>query len=579
MAKRPTILIPEYAPDLSDIGTGVSQNISGVIPRADGYGPFQSLVDFTQALPAACRGYFFARKSDGSIAVFAGTATHLYLLNNTTFAWGLVSKGSAAYSQLPTADNWQFAQFNQTVIAVQVNTVPQSFLMGSSTLFADLGGSPPQAAFVAVVNFFLVLTGLLSNPARVQWSDLDVITTWTAGVGQSDYQDLPDGGNCNGLSGGDAFGLIFQDSSIRSLVYAPGSGVVFDIIRISTQEALFARYSIISAGEKTFYCSSQGFKMISPGGTPKPIGKERVDRYFFANVDRGNLQLMIGATDPSGTRVFWAFKSTAGQAGLFDTVLCYDWSVGDNGRWSVLSISGEYLANLARPGLTLYQVDAIAPGALRVTGTANNGAGLIRLTLNEESNAFFSIIGQNLIVVQNVVGTVEANGVWRFNIIDSTHIDLTVNEDGVASAFANAWISGGAIGGSLENLPFSLDSISSAAVATLSAIDPAHMVGFFNGDNLEAVMETEEADSGGDLVFVSAVRPLTDATAALVSIGGRLNAQDAVTYGSETAINAQGDCPQLVETRYARAKLRIPAAATWTFARGVQPLSVPAGDT
>lgn len=579
MAKRPTILIPEFAPDLTDIGTGVSQNISGVVPRGDGYGPFQSLVDFTQALPAGCRGYFFARNPDGSISVFAGTSVRLYLLDNTTFAWTDVSKGAAAYSTLPNSDQWQFAQFNQTIIAVQINTVPQSYVLGSSTAFSDLGGSPPQASHIAIVNFFVVLTGLLSNPTRVQWCDLDGITTWTAGVGQSDFQDLPDGGNCHGIAGGDANGLIFQDESIRSLIYAPGSGVVFQIIRISTQESLFAQYSVINAGERTFYISGQGFKMVAPGGSPIAIGKERVDRYFFENVDTNNLQLVLGATDPSATRVFWAFKSTAGQAGLFDTILCFDWSIGDKGRWSVLFISGEYLANLARPGLTLHQLDALAPGALTVTGAADNGAGRIRLTLNEISNADFTLVGQNTVSVQGIVGTTEANKSWRFNIIDATHIDLTYDEDGTLSAFVNAYVSGGKIGGSLAGLGFSLDSISNAAISRLSAVSSTHSVGFFDGDNLEAIVDTEEVDSGGDLIFISDVRPLTDATTALVSIGGRMNAQAAVAYSEETALDDTGDCPQLVETRYARARVRIPAASSWSYVRGVQPESVLAGDT
>ena len=577
MAKRPTIPFPDFCPDLSDLGTGVSQNVMGVVPRGDGYGPFQSLVDFTQALPAACRGYFFARNADGSISVFAGTATELYLLDNTTFAWTKVSK--ATYSALVTTANWQFAQFNATVIAVQNNTVPQSFVLGSSSAFADLGGSPPQAANIAVINFFLVLTGLLSNPNRVQWCDLDGITTWTAGVGLADFQDLPDGGNCHGISGGDAFGLLFQDSSIRSLIYAPGSGVVFDIVRVSTQDSLFANYSIINAGVNTFYCSSQGFKMIAPGGTPQDIGKERVDRWFFANVDQSALQLVIGATDPTATRVYWAFKSTAGQAGLFDLILCFDWSIGQNGKWSVIPCSGQYLANLARPGLTLHQLDAIAPGALQVTGAADNGAGLIRLTLNQESNTFFTIVGQNFIVVQGVTGTVEANGRWSFNIINSTQIDLLADEDGNPSAFVHAYAAGGAIGGSLDSLPFSLDSIAQGATARLSAFSAASKAGFFDGANIEAVIETDEQDTGGDLIFITGVRPLTDASTALISIGSRLNAQAAVAYSAESALTAQGDCPQLVEARYSRAKLRIPAASAWTYARAVQPESVMAGDT
>lgn len=576
------IPFPEYAPDLSPLGTGVAQLISGCVPQADGYGPFKSLEDLTAALPAACRGFFFARKTDGSIAAFAGTVNRLYQLNNTDFTWTDVSKGGVAYSDLVATDNWQFRQFNDLVIAVQQNTVPQKFNLASSSQFANLGGSPPAARFIAIINRIVVLTGLLSNPRRVQWSDLDAPETWTAGTGVSDFQDEPDGGLCLGMSGGDAYGLLFQEEAIRSFTYAPGSAVTFQITRISTQDTVFAAYSIINAGTKTFFLSAQGFKMVEPGGVPIPIGKERVDRYFFRNVDLGNLQLVIGATDPTGTRVYWAYKSTQGLSGLFDKVLCYDWSIGKNGKWSILPIVGEYLTAFSRPGLTLEQLDAIAPTPLPITGAANNGSGKIRLALaGGLSNANFAITtAQNFIVVQGVVGTTEANGTWTFTIIDATHIDLEINQNtGAPSAFVNAYVSGGAIGGSLDALAFSLDSISKSAVAQLAAFSSSHKLGFFTGSNMEAIMETDEQDLEGQLVFVSAMRPLTDSPNAAMSVGCRISAQATVSYTDETTVNEDGECGVLVETRYARARLRIPAASVWTYARGVQPEAIAAGDT
>lgn len=571
---------PQWAPDTIDLGTNVSALISGVVPRADGYGPFKSLVEFTQALPANCRGYFFARRSDGSIAVFAGTITRLYLLDNNSFAWTDVSKGAAAYSSLVATDNWAFRQFNDLVIAVQGNTVPQKFILSSAAAFVDLGGSPPQARYIAIINRFVVLTGLISASRRVHWSDLDGPETWTAGVGLSDFQDLPDGGQVHQISGGDNYGMIFQDEPIRTLTYAPGSAYTFQITKISQNDPIYAQNSPVTAGDRTCWISAQGFKMIQPSGAIKPIGKERVDRFFFADVDTGNLQLVIGAVDPTATRFYWSYKSQQGQAGLFDKVLCYDWSIGDNGQWSLLPIMGEYLAALAKPGLTLEQLDAIAPTPLPITGTANNGAGLIRLTLaGGLSNANFAIAGQNFIVVQGVLGTVEANGAWVVSIIDATHIDLLRHPDtDVASAFVNAYVSGGAIGGSLDALPFSLDSVSVASIAALSAISSNHKAGFFNGANIEAILETAEQDLEGDVVFISNTRPITDASAGMVSIGGRMTAQAASIYTAESAINATGEAPLLTETRYAKARLRIPAGAVWTYARGVQPEAVLAGN-
>jgi hypothetical protein len=79
----PMIPFGDYRPDLSAYLGASPKIIQNVVPRADGYGPFADFTAFTSALPAPCRGFFYARKTDGSIVVFAGTSTKLYRLSNT----------------------------------------------------------------------------------------------------------------------------------------------------------------------------------------------------------------------------------------------------------------------------------------------------------------------------------------------------------------------------------------------------------------------------------------------------------------------------------------------------------------
>ena len=553
------------------------------MPQGNGYGPFFALVAFTLALASACRGFFFARNTDGSVTIFAGTSTRLYSLNNTDFSWTDVSlggSGGGGYAGLSGGDNWQFAQFNTRVIAVQANVIPQSFILGSSTEFANLAGSPPQARSVAIVNRFVVLIGLLSNPFRVHWSDIDDPTVWTAGTGLSDFQDLPDGGLALAVTGGDQYGIILQEASIRSMVFNPGSPTVFDIVRISTQDGLFGKYSVINAGDRTFFCSPQGFKKIDPGGYPVPIAKERIDRTFFADIDKANLQLFQGATDPTSTRVYWAYKSIAGDGGLWDTILCYDWSIDRAGRWTTIRQSGEYLAALARPGLTLEALDSIAPGIITISNAANNGSGAIRLTISAltagtpPSNTDLNI--ENTLTVYGLIGagglTAAANGTWRFTIIDPTHVDL------IGSTFVGSYTSGGSIGGSLDQLPFSLDSISTAALSQLAAFSSDHKLGFFDGDALEAILDTpEQGDLAGRMKIMGLI-PLTDAPGAMCSVGRRATPQTTtVTYTTERALNREGFCPQMIDTKYGRGRLRIPAGDVWTYATGIQPVAKVSG--
>src|SRR6266481_4910950 len=356
----PLLATGDYRPDVSDYEGQATRNILNVIPRGDGYGPFPGFSAYTSALPSACRGAFYALKSDGTVVTFAGTSTKLYKLNNTDFTWTDVSKGASTYSALSSTAQWQFAQTGNLVFATQANAVLQVFDLSSATAYSDALGSPPQAAYISVVGRFLVLSGLLSTPYRIQWSGLNSFnasTSWTSGVNSSDFQDFPDGGIVRGVAGGEA-GIVFQDQAIRRMSYVPGSPIIFQIDRITQDKGLYAPYSIIRAGERIFFYAGQGFHKIEPGGVPEQIGREKVDRTFLADLDKGNLQLFVGAADPRSTRVYWAYKSVSGAIGnAYDKLLGYDFLLD---RFFPVSVTGEYLLGISQTGLTLENLDSIS---------------------------------------------------------------------------------------------------------------------------------------------------------------------------------------------------------------------------
>jgi hypothetical protein len=259
------------------------------------------------------------------------------------------------YSALSSNANWQFAQFGNLVFATQANEPLQVYNLSSSSAFANNSGSPPQAAYISVVGRFLVLSGLLSNPFRIQWSGLNDTTNWTSGVGSSDFQDFTDGGIVRGVAGGE-FGIVFQDQAIRRMSYIPGSALIFQIERITQDMGLFAPYSIIRRDRMYFY-SNKGFTRSPPGGLPRADRKRAGRPDVLYDLDRANLQLLQGAADPRGSLVFWAYKSGAGATGLYDKLLGYDKALD---RFFPLSASGEYLLGISQAGITLENLDAIS---------------------------------------------------------------------------------------------------------------------------------------------------------------------------------------------------------------------------
>jgi len=80
-------------------------------------------------------------------------------------------------------------------------------------------------------------------------------------------------------------------------------------------------------------------------------------------------------------------------------------------------------------------------GAITVSGAADNGSGLIRLTVASTTG----MTTGDRRAVAGVTGTTEANGAWTITVVDGTHIDLQ------GSTFVNAYVSGGTVSGNFSS--------------------------------------------------------------------------------------------------------------------------------
>ncbi len=617
----PVLFFSEYRPDVSDYEGNSSQNITNVVPRGDGYGPFPGFSAFTTALPSTCFGSFAARKADGSIAIFAGTTTKLYMLSNTSGTWTDVSRGGGSYTALPTGAIWRFAQFNNFVFATQQNELLQTFDLTSSTAFADRADSNcPNASFITVVNSFLVLSGIATpNVYRVQWSGLNDVSSssaFTPGINSADFQDLADGGIVHGVSGGE-YGVIFQDTSLRRLLYSPGSPFVFQIDRIAVDDGLLTPYSLVQSGNNVFWVGPYGFKMLSPGGLPTPIGKERVDRTFMADCDFTHPELLLGSNDPTHTRVMWAYKSVGNSLSTADKILIYDWALD---RWSLVSGGGFgggvfNLTPLAHINISLEGVDAAFGTSAAIKATAwSSTTGVI--TMQNDFKA-----GQGLIVSTTSTGTVLSPGMPYWYTVSTpyyvtatnlttTTFSLTTDGSlpgtrGTTTVRNGTSVTSSSTGG--DSLSFkamgldlysgtaytsnawtntnglsigSLDNISNVSQITLAAVSTANTFGFFTGPNLQATLETPEQGGDGKRIFNRGFRVVSDATTGAIfgSASYREGPQATRSYTAENDTDIRGNVSIRKSTRYTRNKIRIPQATTWTYAAGVEADNAPDGE-
>jgi hypothetical protein len=295
---------------------------------------------------------------DASNNTFDGTYTVTTTPTSTTFTYAKTNAnipsasatGSVTTSSYSSVNKWNFIQFGNTVIAANNINKLQSYIMGTSTAFGDLDDNAPVAKFVTVVRDFVVAANLSneSEPNKIQWSDINNETNWVSGAAsQSDYQIISDGGNVTGITGGE-FGLVFLERSIVRMTYI-GSPFFFQFDTISRNLGCTEGNSIAQYGNMTYFLGEDGFYMCD-GKTVTPIGNERVDRFFYANVNPSKLDQMSTVIDPYRKIVVWNFLNNFAK----NNVMIYNWQTD---RWSFAETDVNYVSYASTPAITLEGMD------------------------------------------------------------------------------------------------------------------------------------------------------------------------------------------------------------------------------
>lgn len=330
----PPLAVPfgPWEPDKASLDSSSALIAENVFPQSTGYGPVPAPEAVTLALPGTARGSIAVRKGDGSWIFYVGTVNKLFRFNPGTLGWDDVS-GPSTYL-LPDGDYWSFALYGTLLIATHTGARPQTIDTETGVKFADLAYTspdpPPHARFVAVVNEFVFFAGILDNEAAVQWSAIGNPFYWTPGVNDSDIQVLPEGGRVTGIVGGEV-AIVFQEQAIQEFIFAAGTGQVFQRTKLETDRGAVAPWSVIKVGANIFFMDRDGFYMFA-GGQSQPIGKERVNVWMKRLADPTYLQTAKTCSDPSGTRVLWAFKSqNAADPTTLDQAIAYDYVLD---RWS-----------------------------------------------------------------------------------------------------------------------------------------------------------------------------------------------------------------------------------------------------
>lgn len=343
------IPLAEWLPDFDAYANPGATVATNVIPVANGYLPARALSPQSDALAAAPVGAVSMRDSGGNFYNFAGTATALYQLG--AGSWSDVSQGGG-YTSI---DRWEFTQFGDRLIAWAYAQVPQYIDLPAGPAFADLPGSPPAAKHAGVCRDFLLAGHDDVNPRTLHWSGYNASEVWGFNAtAMSDSQDFLEGGAITRITSGDR-ALVFQEDMIR-LATPVGPPLFFSIDIVSRDLGAPISGAVAWRGQHVYWYSDSGF-MMWDGQRIAPIGDQKVDRWFYRNMDWSRPELVRSVVDRRNERVLFAFPDlSAGSAA--NKVLLFD---RPTQRWSLLSMEVAELVEYVTQGYTLDELDIPFP--------------------------------------------------------------------------------------------------------------------------------------------------------------------------------------------------------------------------
>ena len=350
------IAFGEWLPDQSDLGNSGVTVAKNVIPAARGYKPFYGLSEVSQAATARIRGIYATKDTNSSVLIFAGDEGKLYKMNNGTFALADVSD-TGGYT-LSGDDHWKFVRFGNDVIAAGGDSdALQKFTVGTSSAFSAISGAP-AAKYLAVVRDFVVTANVTysstTHRSRVRWSQINDANSWTVGTAQADVQDIADAGHITGLVGGE-FGVVLLEKAIARMQYV-GSPLIFTFEKVETGHGCNYPNSVASLGPtQVFYLADDGFFFFN-GNQSVPIGAEKVDNFFFDDVNFQFIDRLSCTIDPETQTVMWSYPSRE-STGEPDKILIYNYAVQ---RWSVVHLEHEFIGSSMTPNIGLESLDTLS---------------------------------------------------------------------------------------------------------------------------------------------------------------------------------------------------------------------------
>lgn len=322
----------------------------------------------------------------GASTLLCGTKDSIYYLNGT--AW--TNRLNLGTTRADT-DKWFFAEGNGQSWAVNgqdsvyVTTNPattnySAITWDTATVGGSAGTTVTRANIVLFMNnrVFLcnVTDGVGGNvPYRIRYTNANDYDRTEASTGFYNFDDTQSAITSAGVILNNAIAVFKED--MVGIIQNTGNPVLSPALRFTPGILAPKAWTYIPGGGM-FYVSPTGFHLFA-GGLPEEIGRNKVRKYFFDNLDESNKDNVYCWTNWKEAEVVTHFPTGSGEP---DKALVYNWATAVWSEWDYSAYCGFYRFR-EQTATNIYY--GSSSGVVKLGGGATDGGTTINTKLTTKA--------------------------------------------------------------------------------------------------------------------------------------------------------------------------------------------------
>lgn len=336
-SKKPVPFAP-YEPDKA-ISSGTARVAKGVISQSKRYAPLQGMALYypsAGALNDFCLGAAGFYDENGQPSAFLGDRGRLYRLIGKA---PVDVSANGGYAVDPDWA-WSFDQFGNNIIAAGRGPRLQRFVLGESSAFTEIAGSPRADVVFRIRQHLWACSGRTAN-----WSAFNNVLDWEPDFAtQAGATDLgQEFGIITAGIGGEQ-GALFQERGITRVTYV-GGNVPWSLDEVEGGRGAVGPNAVRRFRKGAFVVAEDGLYYWN-GLDIEPIGEDKVDATFAADLNYPYRARITTAVDYA--KKCWMVAYPAGNSAVPNKVLIFSWA---DARWTHDEFETQQLFELPREGV------------------------------------------------------------------------------------------------------------------------------------------------------------------------------------------------------------------------------------